>query len=60
MKKLLSLVLALLMVLSALPVVAEEEYREPITLTVFSQVANFAGEQKGCLPRRSRTASTSP
>ena len=47
MKKLLSLVLALLMVLSALPVVAEEEYREPITLTVFSQVANFAGEQAG-------------
>lgn len=47
MKKLLSLVLALMMMLSALPMAFAEEYREPITLTVFSQVANFAGEQSG-------------
>ncbi|MBP3655074.1 MAG: extracellular solute-binding protein [Clostridia bacterium] len=44
MKKILALVLMLCM----LSVVAvAEEYREPITLTVFSQVANFAGEQSG-------------
>ncbi|MGN1370240.1 MAG: hypothetical protein ACI4WX_15325 [Aristaeellaceae bacterium] len=47
MKKLVSLVLALMMMLSALPMALAEEYREPITLTVFSQVANFAGEQAG-------------
>ena len=47
MKKILSLVLALMMMLSALPMAIAEEYREPITLTVFSQVANFAGEQTG-------------
>ena len=48
MKKILSLVLALMMLLSALPMAAmAEDYREPITLTVFSQVANFAGEQPG-------------
>ena len=47
MKKLVSLVLALMMMLSALPMAIAEEYREPITLTVFSQVANFAGEQSG-------------
>ena len=47
MKKLLSLTLALMMLLSALPMAFAEEYREPITLTVFSQVANFAGEQSG-------------
>ena len=47
MKKLVSLVLALMMMLSALPMAIAEEYREPITLTVFSQVANFAGDQTG-------------
>ena len=47
MKKLVSLVLALMMMLSALPMAFAEEYREPITLTVFSQVANFAGVQEG-------------
>ena len=48
MKKILSLVLALMMLLSALPMAAmAEDYREPITLTVFSQLANFAGEQAG-------------
>lgn len=48
MKKILSLVLALMMLLSAVPVAAmAEDYREPLTLTVFSQVANFAGEQAG-------------
>ena len=47
MKKLVSLVLALMMLLSALPMAIAEEYREPITLTVFSQVANYAGIQEG-------------
>ena len=47
MKKLVSLVLALMMMLSALPMAFAEEYREPITLTVFSQVANYAGIQEG-------------
>ena len=47
MKKLVSLVLALMMLLSALPMAIAEEYREPITLTVFSQLANYAGEQPG-------------
>ena len=49
MKKLLALVLSLCLLMTALPVVsvAEEVYREPITLTVFSEVANFAGEQGG-------------
>ena len=47
MKKILSLVLALMMMLSIVPMAGAEEYREPITLTVFSQVANFAGEQPG-------------
>ena len=47
MKKILSLVLVLMMMLSIVPMASAEEYREPITLTVFSQVANFAGEQPG-------------
>lgn len=47
MKKILSLVLALMMMLSIVPMAGAEEYREPITLTVFSQVANYAGEQPG-------------
>lgn len=47
MKKILSLVLALMLMLSAMPMAFAEDYREPITLTVFSQVANFAGEQSG-------------
>lgn len=47
MKKILSLVLALMMMLSIVPMAGAEEYREPITLTVFSQLANYAGEQPG-------------
>ena len=47
MKKLVSLVLALMMMLSIVPMAGAEEYREPITLTVFSQLANYAGEQPG-------------
>ena len=49
MKKILSLVLSLMLLFSmaAIPAAAEE-YREPITLTMFSQLANFAGEQTGC------------
>lgn len=49
MKKFLALVLSLCLLMSALPTfsIAEEVYREPITLTVFSGLANFAGEQGG-------------
>lgn len=48
MKKLLALALSLCLLLAAMPVVSlAEDYREPITLTVFSEVANFAGEQSG-------------
>ena len=49
MKKFLALVLSLCLMMTALPIVslAEDTYREPITLTVFSQLANFAGEQSG-------------
>lgn len=49
MRKFLAMVLSLCLLLTALPVVtlAEGDYREPITLTVFSEVANFAGEQSG-------------
>ena len=49
MKKVLALVLSLCLLMTAMPVIslAEDTYREPITLTVFSEVANFAGEQGG-------------
>ena len=49
MKKILSLVLALAMLASmaVIPAVAEDTYREPITLTIFSELANYAGEQQG-------------
>ncbi len=50
MKKLLStlLCLALLAATLAVPALAEDDtYREPITLTVFSELANSAGEQGG-------------
>lgn len=49
MKKLLALALSLCLLLAAMPVIslAEDTYREPITLTVFSEVANFAGEASG-------------
>lgn len=49
MKKLLALALSLCLLLTAMPVIslAEDAYREPITLTVFSEVANFAGEATG-------------
>ena len=49
MKKILSLVLSLMLMISMAAVVpaAAEDYREPITLTMFSQLANFAGEQTG-------------
>ncbi len=48
MKKILALVLSLALLLSmaAVPAVAEG-YREPITLTMYSGLANFAGEQTG-------------
>jgi len=49
MKKILSLVLSLMLLVSAAAVIpaAAEEYREPITLTMYSGLANFAGEQGG-------------
>ncbi|MBR1584829.1 MAG: hypothetical protein IJ662_04755 [Clostridia bacterium] len=49
MKKILSLVLTLTMLASfaAIPAMAEDTYREPITLTMFSELANYAGEQQG-------------
>ena len=49
MRKILSLVLSLVLLMStfAFPAMAEDEYREPITLTMFSQLANYAGEQTG-------------
>ena len=49
MKKIVSLVLSLMLLLSVAAVVpaAADEYREPITLVMFSQLANFAGEQTG-------------
>ena len=49
MKRLISCVLALAMLLSMLviPAMGEEVYREPITLTMFSELANYAGEQQG-------------
>ena len=49
MKKVLSLVLclALMATMFVMPAVAEDTYREPITLTVFSGLANYAGEQQG-------------
>ncbi len=49
MRKFLAMVLSLCLLLTAMPVIslAEADYREPITLTVFSEVANFAGEQSG-------------
>ena len=49
MKKILSLVLSLMLLVSmaAMMPAAAEDYREPITLTVYSGLANFAGEQTG-------------
>ncbi len=47
MKKFLSLVMVLMMLVSIVPMANADEYREPITLTVFSQLANFGGEQPG-------------
>ena len=49
MKKILSMFLCLSLLAMSLPALtfAEAAYREPITMTVFSEVANFAGEQKG-------------
>ncbi|NLO86180.1 MAG: extracellular solute-binding protein [Clostridiales bacterium] len=49
MARILSMVLALCMMASivTIPAIAEEDYREPIELTVFSELANFAGEQTG-------------
>lgn len=50
MKKLLSMLLCLAMLATVLvvPALAEDDtYREPITLTVFSELANSAGEQGG-------------
>ena len=49
MKRILSLVLvlALLASVAVIPAMAEETYREPITLTMFSELANYGGEQQG-------------
>ena len=49
MKKLVSLILclALLATMTVIPAMAEETYREPVTLTMFSGLANYAGEQQG-------------
>lgn len=49
MKKILSIVLSLMLLVSmaAVPALADDTYREPITLTMFSQLANYAGEQGG-------------
>ena len=49
MRKILSLVLCLMMLSSmvVIPAMAEDTYREPITLTMFSELANYAGEQQG-------------
>ncbi|MBE5789540.1 MAG: extracellular solute-binding protein [Clostridiales bacterium] len=49
MKKILSLVLTLVMLatVAAVPAMAEETYREPVTLKMFSGLANFAGVQGG-------------
>ena len=45
MKKILSLILSLMLLMSvaAVPAAAEDNYREPITLTMFSQLANYGG-----------------
>ncbi|MBO7663681.1 MAG: hypothetical protein J6U01_09950 [Clostridia bacterium] len=49
MKKILSLVLTLVMLatIAVVPAMAEETYREPVTLKMFSGLANFAGVQGG-------------
>lgn len=49
MKKVLCLVLclALMATMFVVPAFAEFTYREPITLTMFSGLANYAGEQQG-------------
>ena len=49
MKKFLSLVLslALLATVLAVPALADGAYREPVTLKMFSGLANFAGDQGG-------------
>ena len=49
MKRILSLVLtlALLASVAVIPAMAEDTYREPITLKMFSGLANFAGDQGG-------------
>lgn len=48
MKKILALVLTLVMLagIAAVPAAAED-YREPIELTMFSELANYGGEQQG-------------
>ena len=49
MKKILSLILTLMLLATVLvvPAAAEETYREPIVLTMFSELANSAGDQGG-------------
>ena len=49
MKKLVSLLLclALLATMAVVPALAEDTYRDPVTLTMFSGLANYAGEQQG-------------
>ena len=49
MRKLVSLFLCLtlLATMAVFPALAEETYRDPVTLTMFSGLANYAGEQQG-------------
>ena len=46
MRKLVSLLLclALLATMAVVPAFAEDTYRDPVTLTMFSGLANYAGE----------------
>lgn len=48
MKKILALILCLAMLVGMVPMVAAaEDYREPITLTVYNALGNYSGEAKG-------------
>ena len=49
MRKLVSLLLCLtlLATMAVFPALAEDTYRDPVTLTMFSGLANYAGEQQG-------------
>lgn len=49
MKKFLALILSLAMLatMAVIPAAVAEDYREPIELTMFSELANYGGEQQG-------------